>query len=458
MESNIHEHPASFRDPEGQILYKNNELVRLIRDSGVEGYSLLNDSGLYSELSRKNMLIHHEEVESSVNEILIKPEMLKHISYSYEWSFSQLKDAALLTLEIQIAAIKLGMSLKDASAYNVQFKDGKAIFIDTSSFEKYQEGEPWVAYKQFCQHFLAPLSLMAKTDLRLNLLTRNYIDGIPLDLASSLLPFSTKFNVGISMHIHLHAKMQKRHAATDLENTKSTKGKVSKIAVLGILDSLKSTISKLKLNNVDTEWGDYYNHTNYDEKSFNAKIDLVKMLGLKADPKLVWDLGANRGVFSRVFSEEGIDTVAWDIDAIAVERNYLAIKNKNEKNLYPQLLDLMNPSPGIGWASTERDSFISRAKECDLTIALALIHHISISNNIPFAKVSQTFCKLGEFLLIEFVPKEDSQVKILLATRKDIFPDYNEEGFEKAFLVNFDILEKHDVPGSKRKLYLMKVK
>src|SRR6056300_868464 len=181
---------ASFRDPAGFIFRdENGTILRQVNQDGKSDYDTLMDSGLYEVLSNKGFLISHEEVENKNSEAYktIKPDLLPFISYPYEWTFSQLKDAALLTLYTQKAAIAKDVCLKDASAYNVQFVNGKPVFIDTLSFEKYVEGEPWVAYKQFCQHFLAPLALAAYKDVRCLQLLKNYIDGIPLDLASSLL-------------------------------------------------------------------------------------------------------------------------------------------------------------------------------------------------------------------------------------------------------------------------------
>ena len=142
----------------------------------------------------------------------MQPEIIPFISYAYEWSFSQLQDAALATLAIEKKALEHGMSLKDASAYNIQFRGSRPVLIDTLSFERYREGEPWVAYRQFCQHFLAPLALMSHTDVRLGQLLRVYIDGVPLDLASRLLPGKTKLSLGLATHIHLHAQAQRKYA------------------------------------------------------------------------------------------------------------------------------------------------------------------------------------------------------------------------------------------------------
>ncbi len=166
-------------------------LYRQVNRKYEQEYVRLMESGLYEKLVKAKLLIPHIEVdnveaESGERFKIIQPERVPFISYPYEWSFGQLKDAALATLSIQKRALKLGMSLKDASAYNIQFVRGKATLIDTLSFELYKEGQPWVAYRQFCQHFLAPLALMALKDVRLSQLLRVYIDGVPLDLASEL--------------------------------------------------------------------------------------------------------------------------------------------------------------------------------------------------------------------------------------------------------------------------------
>ncbi len=414
------------------------------------------ESGLYDRLVKAGLLIPHVEVdqapaESDLSHKVIQPEHVPFISYPYEWSFSQLKDAALATLAIQRRSLKVGMSLKDASAYNMQFVRGKATLIDTLSFETYKEGQPWVAYRQFCQHFLAPLALMALRDIRLNQLLRVYIDGIPLDLASGLLPSKTRFNFGLLTHIHLHAGAQKRYSGMEVKSRAAT---MSKQAMTGLIDSLDSTVRKLEWKPGGTEWGNYYDITNYSDSAFEHKKQLVQEWSAKVKPSLVWDLGANRGVFSRMAGEHGAFVVSSDIDPTAVEQNYRQMKAEKTENLLPLLLDLTNPSPSIGWANEERDSF-GRRGPADILLALALIHHLAISNNVPLLQIADFFAKLGKWLVIEFVPKADSQVQKLLASREDIFPDYTREGFETAFQRRFRIVEAVNVRESERALYLM---
>jgi hypothetical protein len=452
-------HAGSFRDPSGFIFSRDGKLYRQLNNYYKKEYDHLMDSGLYKELANRGWIVTHKEVDVQASAAdaykIIQPQKIDFVSYPYEWSFSQLKDAALLTLNIQQLAMEYGMGLKDASAYNIQFHNGKPVFIDTLSFEILDKPKPWVAYRQYCQHFLAPLALMAQTDIALSKLLRDYIDGIPLELAAKLLPRRSKFSFGTAAHIHVHARSQKRYASSAKKSVKEKT--ISQNALTGIINSLMNTTKKLNWKPDKTEWGEYYTFTNYNDKSFKNKKKIIDGFIAKTKPKSVWDLGANNGLFSRIASDKGISAVAFDIDPVAVEANYIKAKESDEKNILPILMDLTNPSPSLGWAHAERDSMEQRGPT-DMVFALALIHHLAISNNLPLESVAVYFAKLSRYLVIEFVPKGDSQVDKLLATREDIFPDYTETGFEKAFEKSYKILEKAKVGDSKRTLYLMKKK
>ena len=450
--------PSSFRDPSGFVFLQNNHIYRQINTSYAKNYDHLVGSGLYQELVDAKLLIPH--VESNVDHFatdivykIIQPEPIAFISYPYEWCFSQLKNAALATLEIQRIAINYGMSLKDCSAYNIQFRDDKPIFIDTLSFELHKRGAAWVAYKQFCQHFLAPLALMSYKDIRLNQLLRVYMDGIPLDLAGSLLPFRTYFNFSLLSHIHLHAKSQKYYAD---KKTSSYNPKISNFSFLALIDNLKSAIEKLKWHAQGTEWADYYNDTNYSKNGLQDKRQIIEKFINKANPETVWDVGSNTGVFSRIASNKGISTISFDIDPAAVEINYLNSVKNGEKNIIPLVLDLTNPTSGIGWENLERSSWIERGP-VDTVMALALIHHLAISNNIPISMIAKLFSKVCyKSLIIEFIPKNDSQVQRLLFSRPDIFPNYTRVMFENSFREYFEIQNHENIKDSDRILYLMK--
>jgi len=457
----MHEKLAgSFRDPSGFVFTNNRCIYRQVNLSYQEDYDMLMGSGLYYHLTKSGAMISHQEVgnELAPNHDLtykiIQPEQIDFVSYPYEWCFSQLKEAAILTLAIAQRALAYGMRLKDASAYNVQFHKGRAVFIDTLSFETYKEGEPWVAYRQFCQHFLAPLALMVFQDVRLNQLLRIYIDGIPLDMASKMLPMKTRVDFGLLAHLHLHAKSQQKFAGKKIDGS-LPKNNLSKNTYINLLKSLMATVKKLNLSSVKTEWTEYYKDTNYSSDAFDSKKDIIKAFLAKITPKSVWDLGANTGEFSRIASDQGILTVAFDIDPGAVIKNHKLIKTGKEKNLLPLIMDLTNPSPALGWHHQERQSLIDRGP-VDLAMALALVHHLAIGNNVPLVSIAHFFADLSNYLIVEFIPKSDSQVQHLLLSREDVFPEYTLEGFIAAFNQFFQIINQQNVEGSDRILFLMK--
>ena len=449
---------SSFRDPSGCVFTKDGVLYRQIAPSYFPQYQALMDSGLYAELQKFGALVAHEEVANSGDAIVIRPERVPFISYPYEWSFGELKDAALLTLKLHRRALRHDMILKDASAYNIQFMNGRAVLIDTLSFDFYKEGEPWGAYGQFCRHFLAPLLLMKEKDVRLNRMLSLFIDGIPLDLAASLL--GGKGGLLAREHIVWHSNSVSKHNEDGRKRLfggkpQTTTGLTQK-QQLAIVESLIRGVGEMELDGVETEWGDYYAHTNYSEAAGEEKKRLIGEYLKEARPSAVWDLGANDGTYSKLALDAGAHVVAFDIDPVAVERNYSEVK-KTHAAMLPLVLDLTNPSPGIGFANRERTQIDARQTP-DCVMALAVIHHLAISNNLPLPMLAEWFASLGKNLIIEFVPKEDSQVQVLLATRADIFPDYTESGFEEAFGRYFTLQEKTAIEGTKRALYFWRRK
>jgi len=455
-------HPSSFRDPSGFIFSRDGVLYRQVNRRYQPHYTRLMESGLYDALVADGLLIPHEEasLELALTEeacAVLRPERLPFISYPYEWCFSQLRDAALLTLRIQQRALDFGMSLQDASAYNIQFYHGAPILIDTLSFELERPDAPWVAYRQYCQHFLAPLALMSQTDMRLGKLLRVYLDGIPLALASSLLPWQTRISRTLGIHLHWQAKFEQ--SFTDAPATTPTLAVrqeigMSRAALQGMLDHLHTTIKELRWEPKNTDWGAYYTFTNYSERAFAHKRELVTDYLAQVQPQTCWDLGANDGTFTRLASEQGIESIAFDLDPEPVEYCYRRVCEQRETNLLPLVIDLTNPSAAIGWHGRERQSLIERGP-ADCLLALALVHHLAIGNNLPFSLIAAFLRDLGRMLIIEFVPKTDSQVQRMLATRDDIFADYTREQFEQQFTEYFTIQACTAIEGSERVLYLM---
>ncbi len=444
---------------------QNGIVYRQINKSYQKDYDLLINSGLYKDLTSRGLLIAHTN-ESPKNYKLtpdgyqvIMPEKIPFISYPYEWAFSMLKDAALLTLGIQKIALKHGMSLKDASSFNIQFLKGQPVLIDSLSFETYEEGLPWIAYKQFVEHFLCPLALMSMVDIRLNRLMSVFLDGIPVDLTSQMLPTRSKLNLSLLFHIHAHASSQKKNSDKKL-GSKLQERKFSKRALLGLLDNLEGAVKSLKWVPVGTQWEDYYEEdkNNYKSESLRHKAQLVEEYIKFSKPQSVWDMGANTGIFSRIAaSKKGTEVISFDIDYGALEKHYLKIKESEIKNILPIFSDFTNPTPDTGWENEERDSLIKRGP-ADMIMALAFIHHLAIPHNLPFSYIASGFAKIGKNLIVEFIDKKDSQVQILLANRKDIFSNYTKEDFEQEFKKYFKILKATPIKNTKRTLYLMERK
>jgi ribosomal protein L11 methylase PrmA len=448
---------SSFRDPDGFLFKHAALLYRQVNVSYAPHYDHLMQSGLYQALQGHSLLINHQEApltlaQSAKAYRILQPDLLPFISYPYEWCFGQLRAAALLTLRIQKIALEYGMSLKDATAYNVQFKGHRPVFIDTLSFEKYAKGQPWIAYRQFCQHFVAPLALMALRDRRMGQLLRLHIDGIPLDLAATLLPLRSLLSFPLLSHVHLHARSQRYFGA---KRIKAGAFSISKNAMSGLLENMEQYIRSLNPFKQKTEWADYYSKTNYSDESIKHKQLLVDELIAGIKPAMLWDFGANSGLFSRIAAKHCGFAVAFDLDQVAVEACFSAVGAERNEKVLPLFLDLTNPSPAIGWSLQERMSLPQRGP-ADAILALAIIHHLAIGNNVPLAKIAEFFSSLCRWLIVEFIPKDDSQVQQMLASRVDIFPGYCQTEFEREFSAFFSVEKTFPIHGTSRSLYLLR--
>jgi len=453
--------PSSFRDPSGFVFYYKGEPFRSISLEYREIYDRLINSGLYEKLIDNYLIIPHIETSLNLDKKdayykILKPQIVDFISYPYEWCFSQYKDAALTTLKIQKIALDHNMSLKDSSAFNIQFVNGKPVLIDTLSFQIYDEGKPWIAYKQFCQHFLAPLALMNYVDTRLGQMMCHYIDGIPLDITKKMLPFYSNFNLELLLHINLHSSAQRKYTDTKIKRTKVLKV-FSKNSFYRLIDSLEKCVTKLTLKTNYKKWENYYTDLQIEQDYRERKMKFVKQYINVVNPKKVWDIGANTGLYSRIAVDKGISTVSFDSDFSCIEKNYLLVKERDEKNHLPLYNDITNPSSAIGWANNERKSLMERGP-VDLVLALAVIHHLSISNNLPLARLASFLSSICNWLIIEFVPKSDPMVVKLLNSRKDIFSEYNCEEFESVFSNYFNIQRKNLLEPSFRIIYLLRKK
>lgn len=456
MQQTIQPLASSFRDPSGFVFQQEGIIYRQVNKIFKEDFDHFIGSGCYEHLAKKEYLISHEEIPQNLSGSenwykTLKPQRIPFISYSYEWCFDMLRDAALLTLQLVKESLPFGVILKDATPFNVQWFHGRPVFIDTLSFEKYDASKPWIAYRQFCENFLSPLLLANYKQQPLQNLLLIYPDGIPLSVTKSLLPSKSKFSFYTYLHVHLHEKVSLKSAGKESSRSYS----FSEKKLLRLIESLQSLIHSLKWKSKQTSWENYYEEANQRNDYLTKKKKLVEKWVNEIPAQTAIDLGANAGEFSLLLSKKNIFAIAVDYDHAAIAKLYEAIKNEREQNILPLVIDLTNPSPSVGFNNTERLSFIERTR-VDLALALALIHHLAIGKNVPFEKIADLFKEITTYLIIEFIPKQDEKLQLMLKQKADIYKDYTEENFILAFEKYFTIIKKEPIGNSGRTIYLMK--
>jgi hypothetical protein len=402
-------------------------------------------------------LIPHKEVNIDLKDKnvykVLKPNEITFTNYPYEWSFSQFKDAALLTLNILKMSLKDGFVLKDATPFNIMFEHNKPIFIDTLSFEIRKDSAPWVAYRQFCEMFLGPLLLASKIDtLFISMLVSN-IDGYSLDFVKNTLGHKNFTNLGALTHIYLHSQSG-NYFRSNKKSTSEKNIKVDTNSLMALTENLESLIKSLKYKSNKGFWENYYEKTNYNQRALKEKTLITKKWLKKVKPNSIIDLGSNDGTLISDFMPYCDNYMCIDNDHDSLEKLYKSTMNKNNKilSLYQ---DLSKTSLSVGFMGQEREAFLNRA-DFDCVLALALIHHLSIRNNLSFEQTANLMSKMGKYLIIEFIPKEDSNVQLMLKNKKDIYKEYSIEYFETVYSKKYKILDKIHIKGSKRIMFLMK--
>ncbi len=443
---------ASFRDPAGRVFKDGNDCFRSVTPYGLADYNHFADSGLAQKLMEKKLITRFEPHGKSGDDLILKLDPLPVLIYPYEWCFGQLRDAALLTLDINLEALEYGMILKDATAFNVSWRDGRPVFIDHGSFTIYRENEPWLAYRQFVMNFLGLLLLMKYRDVQFQQYLRHDLSGAPVCYVSRMLPKMTYFKLNPLIHIHLHAYFDRVHSDSRGES-KAASAQLPRRKLVNILRTLREYIAGLSLPYRSSEWGDYYNDTNYSAAAFDAKHRIVDEFCARIKPGRVVDLGANNGEFSRIAARHARDVIAVDVDPVAIDQLYSSF-GKQDVNIYPMLQDLNNPSPGVGILNAERDSFFDRING-EIVLGLALIHHLRIGSNWTLEHIVNLFSGIAPNAVVEFVPKHDSQVQRLLKSRKDICGDWNLETVEQAFLQRYRNCKIEPIPESERSILIL---
>ncbi|MEI6948318.1 hypothetical protein V9K67_14065 [Paraflavisolibacter sp. H34] len=452
-------HPASYRDPSGFVFEHQGTLYRQVNLVFRDDFEKFTRSGLAAHLVQEGLLVPHEELSENLAGrpdwlTTLKPERIGFISYPFEWSFDMLKDAALLTLRLAKEAMKFGLMLKDATPYNVQLHRGKMVFIDTLSFERYDETRPWVAYRQFCESFLAPLALMHYLQTPLQPLLLAYPEGLPLPLVRKMLPFKSRFHLHVSLHLRLQAAYVSAAAPKETKTTAAFSAR----KLEHILTSLEQAVQSFALQQPSGVWSGYYeealqrgNYVTHKKKVIEEWLEHLPGLATAID------VGANEGTFSELAAARRIHTVAADGDHFSVNNLYRKIKKEGNAFLHPLVIDFVHPSPAIGVNNRERASLLERSP-FDLVLALAVIHHLAIGKHLSFEQIAELFGRLGNTVIVEFVPPQDEKTQQLLQQKTIAFPWYTQEQFEAVFARYFNLVKTAPLPGTTRVLYLLKKK
>lgn len=438
---------SSFRDPDSSLLYDNSYYYRRISLNYEKHYNHFIESGLKNRLLQEGFILPFDEIidnfyEGGVSSKVLRTDILPFVSYPYEWSFSQFKEAALLTLKINQLALEYGMILKDASMFNVQFIGCNPVFIDLASFEVYEKDTPWKAYYQFCKHFYGPLFLAAQKNIILPKLLQYFIDGIPLKEVVSLCSWYDFLNSGAFLHLYLHAKGEGKIVKGVKHN------KVAKKQLSNIFTHLESAITSLTIKQKQTVWNNYNQNNNYEIESQQHKVEIIKRFLDQIDGEKALDIGANDGLYSQLLADRGMYTLVVDIDELAVDR---AFKTQHDL-IHPLQMNLVNPTPAIGWNNSERKSFWDRC-HVDVIQALAIVHHLVITHDISFDEIAKKLAQHTKYLIIEFVNPEDSQAQILLQNKHNHRLNYNHINFEIGFNSYFNLIDKKSILETKRELF-----
>lgn len=438
MPSDAFADPASFRDPSGHVYSIDGRIFRTVTEPAVREFEAVRATGLYDELVAAGKVVAAEILGRDIPEALAREGqmVLEHprlpfISYPYEWSFAALKAAALLHLDVHLAALERGVTLSDASAYNVQFIGAEPIFIDTLSFRPYRDGEYWAGHSQFCQQFLNPLLLRALLGTPHNQWYQGALEGLPTPDFARLLPFHRKLSWNVLSNIVLQAGFERsaRRGNLSIKSETLRSAKFPLVSYRRLLQRLRAWIDRLQpRDKTPSSWQNYGLENSYGPEDAQAKRSFVHEFVRAEKPGMVWDLGCNAGDYAAAALEAGADyVVGWDFDQGALDAAFARARSGGMA-FTPLYFDAANPAPDLGWAQAERRGMSARGP-ADAILALAFVHHLAIAKNLPLARIAAWITSLGRCGVIEFVPKEDPMVQRMLQMREDIFPNYNLDNF-----------------------------
>lgn len=457
--------PASFRDPDSTVLHAGTEVLRRLSPAAAEDWRVLAKTTFFRDRVAKGDIVATEEVEAAARgditdeaswPVVLRHDRIPFISYPYEWSFSQLQDAAALHIDLLLDALGEGMTMKDGYAYNLQFRGASPAFIDIGSFEQYRGG-PWPGYRQFCQTFLFPLMLQAHKNFSFRPLLRGQVNGIEPKQMRGLMSGADLTKTGVLKHVALHSAVDARNADKG-DGSQATadnlrKSGFSDAVAVAAAKNVGTLVRKLRWKPGDSHWTTYQQTSTYTDAERDQKKAFVRDALSQRHAGLLLDLGCNDGTFSLLAQDFADYVVALDNDEQTIDLMYRRLRKEGNTKILPLVMDLTDPSPSIGWRLKERPSFLDRAQP-DAVLALALVHHLAIGANVPLPEVVSWLHSLGGHLVVEFVGPDDPMSRRLLSNKPaGLFPDYRPEVFEKLLAERFEIERQVTLDSGTRTLY-----
>ena len=455
--------PGSFRDPATRVFYADGRVFRGLDATAADDWVALSATTFFPTLLAEGKAVGTRSVE--LTEVpggppdefaaVLEHDRIPFVSYPYEWSFEMLRDAALLHLEILVAALGEDVTMKDGYAFNVQWEGRQPVFIDIGSFEALRGGGPWIGYRQFCQTFLYPLMLEAHLGIPFQRYLLGHLDGLEPTEMRRMFSGRKRFKKGVFRHVFLHSVAESRvtQGGTALKDEMGKAG-FGKELTLATVKKLHKLIGKLRSKRSESGWKQYRETCSYSDADRVAKEQFIRTAVEGTQPKLSWDLGCNDGVYARMLAERGGTVVAVDSDDVTVDALYRSLRAEGPDNVLPLVMDLVDPSPARGWRNEERRAFTGRGQP-DLVLALALVHHLAIAANVPLAEVVSWFRSLDATLIVEFVAPHDPMAAQLLGNKPvGMFDDYRADVFEGLLEAQFTVTRREDLPGGSRTLYL----
>ena len=457
--------PASFRDPAARVLRHDGQILRYLTSAALRDFETLSSTRFYQEFTESGRLVVTERASSPQNLPLSDPwvAVLRHqtipmVSYPYEWCFSMLQDAALLQLDLLVAALDEGMTLKDATPFNIQWLGTRPVFIDIGSFKVADPGEPWAAYRQFCEMFLYPLFLQAYKDVPFHPWLRGSLEGVEAGHINSLMSARDRLRPGVFTHVYLLSKLQSGYEATQRNVRKDLRSAgFSAELIKHNVKRIRRIVERLTWSRARSTWSNYVHCNTYEQADRERKKQFILRAAGSKHRSCVWDLGCNTGEYSRAVCECADLVVAVDSDHLAIEHLYRKLKDEQGSTILPLVGNLTDPSPGLGWRHRERQTLEKRSRP-DLILALALVHHLSIGRNVPLPDLVEWFASFEADLVIEFVAPEDAMVEQLLRNRDELDFGYTQGRFEACVADHFVIVGTEILQSGTRTIYYLRPK